>query len=347
MGSACCKPKEPELTGLDAELEAQREAAARKKRILILGTGESGKSSLVKQVKQIFGAGLSPSEIRQIAVVLRENVETCCVSLVNAVRDLGIDTSAEPKTAALLSEFAAASEAGEVSPEWRLSEATLPRYTEIWHSSSVQAAWERRSEFWVLDAARYYFENASRFVDPAFVPNEDDVVMARVITTGIAETSYRDSGVDITLVDVGGQRSERRKWIRCFEGVDAVAFLCALPEYDQVLYEDASTNRMRESLSLFAEVVANPAFARTPFFLLLNKKDLFETMIATRDLAATFPEYRGGKDASQAVGFITKLFEERFREAAPATGSLSCHVLSSRVRVDVRDTMKARPHPGV
>ena len=126
MGSACCKPKEPELTGLDAELEAQREAAARKKRILILGTGESGKSSLVKQVKQIFGvrpgkschdwggqcselfvpqtgafkvrppcppparaptpclrwcsqAGLSPSEIRQIAVVLRENVETCCV----------------------------------------------------------------------------------------------------------------------------------------------------------------------------------------------------------------------------------------------------------------------------
>lgn len=59
MGSACCKPKEPELTGLDAELAAQREAASRKKRILILGTGESGKSSLVKQVKQIFGVRLA------------------------------------------------------------------------------------------------------------------------------------------------------------------------------------------------------------------------------------------------------------------------------------------------
>lgn len=38
-------------------------------------------------------------------------------------------------------------------------------------------------------------------------------------------------------MDVGGQRSERRKWIHCFESVTSIIFLVALSEYDQVLAE--------------------------------------------------------------------------------------------------------------
>ena len=41
------------------------------------------------------------------------------------------------------------------------------------------------------------------------------------------------------MVDVGGQRSERRKWIHCFENVASVMFLVALSEYDQLLQETA------------------------------------------------------------------------------------------------------------
>ena len=44
----------------------------------------------------------------------------------------------------------------------------------------------------------------------------------------------------LRMVDVGGQRSERRKWIHCFEGVTSVLFLVAISEYDQVLsYSEA------------------------------------------------------------------------------------------------------------
>ena len=39
------------------------------------------------------------------------------------------------------------------------------------------------------------------------------------------------------MVDVGGQRSERKKWLNCFENVTSLIFLVALSEYDQVLYE--------------------------------------------------------------------------------------------------------------
>ena len=42
------------------------------------------------------------------------------------------------------------------------------------------------------------------------------------------------------MVDVGGQRSERRKWIHCFENVTSIMFLAALSEYDQYLFESGN-----------------------------------------------------------------------------------------------------------
>jgi hypothetical protein len=42
----------------------------------------------------------------------------------------------------------------------------------------------------------------------------------------------------IHMFDVGGQRSERKKWIHCFESVTSIIFCTALSEYDQVLLEE-------------------------------------------------------------------------------------------------------------
>ena len=47
----------------------------------------------------------------------------------------------------------------------------------------------------------------------------------------------------VRVVDVGGQRSERRKWISCFDDVRAVLFVCALSGYDMTLFEDGKTVR--------------------------------------------------------------------------------------------------------
>jgi guanine nucleotide-binding protein G(i) subunit alpha len=80
---------------------------------------------------------------------------------------------------------------------------------------------------------------------PNYLPNDQDILRSRVKTTGITETMFSVGELTYRLFDVGGQRSERKKWIHCFENVTALVFLVALSEYDQMLYEDESVNRMQ------------------------------------------------------------------------------------------------------
>lgn len=71
-----------------------------------------------------------------------------------------------------------------------------------------------------------------------YIPSQQDVLRTRVKTTGIVETQFTFKGLRFKMVDVGGQRSERKKWIHCFEGVTAIIFCVSLAGYDLMLAED-------------------------------------------------------------------------------------------------------------
>lgn len=154
-----------------------------------------------------------------------------------------------------------------------------------------------------------YFDSIARIGATNFTPTDQDILRARVKTTGISETTFKIGDLTYKLFDVGGQRSERKKWIHCFESCNAIVFLVAISEYDQKLYEDESVNRMSEALTLFDSICNSRWFTRTSIILFLNKIDIFRAKLPVSPLSHYFPEYRGHNlDYEAACRFLLDKF---------------------------------------
>ncbi len=123
------------------------------------------------------------------------------------------------------------------------------------------------------------------------------------------------------MVDVGGQRSERKKWAHCFQDVTAIMFcvamnevgfavlVCAFPhtlslQYDMKLYEDENVNRMHEAIQLFDEICNSKWFKSTSMILFLNKSDLFKDKIQNVDMNVCFSDYTGGKSYKNGCAYL-------------------------------------------
>jgi guanine nucleotide-binding protein G(i) subunit alpha len=280
-----------EKARLDAEIK-----------LLLLGAGESGKSTIAKQMKIIHLDGFSKEERESYRSIIASNTVGSMRVLITAAADMGLELARDNKDPASRLMGEAGGFGGLLTPQ------AGKDIKALWSDPAIRAAYARSSEFQLNDSAGYYFDTIDRLVLPDYIPSEQDVLRSRTKTTGIIETEFDVEGTHFRMVDVGGQRSERKKWMYCFQDVTAVIFCVALSEYDLKLYEDDTTNRMHESLKLFKEICNTKWFINTSMILFLNKRDLFAEKIQRVDLNICFPEYTGGKNYDNATQYIKRMF---------------------------------------
>jgi len=178
----------------------------------------------------------------------------------------------------------------------------------LWSDSGVQEAFSRSREYQLNDSAKYYFDSIDIIAKPDYLPTDQDVLRSRVKTTGITETTFLIGELTYRMFDVGGQRSERKKWIHCFENVTAIVFLVAISEYDQLLMEDETVNRMQEALTLFDSICNSRWFVKTSIILFLNKIDRFKEKLPKSPMNKYFPDYEGGNNYDAACDYILGRF---------------------------------------
>lgn len=314
---------------IDAELDKKRQEEELKIKLLLLGAGESGKSTIFKQMRIIYGSPRTDENLRMYGVVIRSNLITVSRKLCQLIRMLELEEELEDEEAAdgaedtmtpfdafeslcahLVDGTAPPPEPVDLTDDWVGHCATAglgpnndaQMFLQIWKtikvmwlSTTMKEVWQRRALINIIDGHKDFLDDIDRVASKTFKPTQQDVLLARVKTTQVVMERYRIDGIDFEMYDVGGQRSERRKWIDCFDSVDAVIFVAALSEYDQNLAESRKTNRMVEALELFRSICNNRAFQNTSVMLFLNKRDIFEEKLQYSDIAAQAPfaDYAG------------------------------------------------------
>ncbi|KAG4303653.1 hypothetical protein PCANB_000036 [Pneumocystis canis] len=271
---------------IENQLKRDRNIMKNEIKMLLLGTGESGKSTILKQMKLIHEGGYSVEERESFKEIIYSNTVQSMRVILEAMEVLGISLENEENIQHMQVILSQPNQIEGNFLDQKIGDAIIS----LWKDSGVQQCFQRSREYQLNDSAKYYFDSIDRIANYNYIPTDQDVLRSRVKTTGITETTFIIGDLIYRMFDVGGQRSERKKWIHCFENVTTIIFLVAISEYDQLLLEDETVNRMHEALTLFDSIY------------------LFREKLSISPMKNYFSDYTGGDDYNAACNYILNRF---------------------------------------
>jgi len=213
-------------------------------KLLLLGIGESGKSTLFKQLKILYGDyEMSDSEMEEVRSVIFSNIVDNMQILLAQCNEFGLSGELIHTDAWKMLRRAAT-----------IDEEIGAAITSLWSETKIQETWNRRSEFFVLDSAAYFFDNIARISAPDYMNKcsysdqdkkqyQQDFLYARTQTKNVHVERLKINDIRFEFIDVGGQKSERRRWIPFFGHVTVVLFVVSLSDFDTAVPENPGINR--------------------------------------------------------------------------------------------------------
>ena len=169
------------------------------------GTGDSGKSTFLKQMRLLHGTPYTSDELLRYKTLIYHNIWTGIKALIEASKTLGIEVDDQDLAAELFA----------VDDDTSLTAEQATKMEKLWKDKGIRAAYDRRNEFQLNDSTSFYLTALARIAKPSYKPTDQDVLRSRVATVGAVTLSFQIDGYEFRITDVGGQRNERKKWSAC------------------------------------------------------------------------------------------------------------------------------------
>ncbi|XP_023213905.1 guanine nucleotide-binding protein subunit alpha homolog [Centruroides sculpturatus] len=287
---------------IDRMLKRDKRTIRRQIKLLLLGAGESGKSTFLKQMRIIHGHYFDVDCLNEYRFIIYQNIVKGMKVLVDARQKLHIEwgNADNSRYGRHLMSYE-----DKMLMDQRLFSEYAESVRHLWSDPSIRMAFDRRREFQLK-----FLEEKNQ--PENYVPSNQDILHARKATKGITEFLVSIHSVPFLFVDVGGQRSQRQKWFQCFENVTSILFFVSSSEFDQVLVEDRCTNRFLESLNIFDTIANNRCFSEISIILFLNKTDLLRDKLKRKDtnILRYFPTFQGDPHCLEDVqNFMIDMFD--------------------------------------
>ncbi|ETO15917.1 guanine nucleotide-binding protein G(o) subunit alpha [Reticulomyxa filosa] len=313
MGCMNSTPENSDANGkIEDELKQLDQVRESRYKLLLLGAGESGKSTMLRHMRQIHGQPFSQEELMDALPHIRKNIIESMRALAiysEILADEGQDTRVSKENEELRRKIAKINDRDPFGSE------EYEMFQQLWNDKGIQRTLEFRHRFQIIDTAEYLFANMKRISEIGYIPTFEDLLHSRKRSTGIHDVIFRLKGKNnkvteiFQVYDVGGQRSERKKWVALFDNCDAIIFVAALSGFNQTLWEDNRQNNMKEALALFQQIINMDEFKNSHAILFLNKNDLFTEKIKKFKLSDYLEDFKGRDyHYEDAIQFIQQSF---------------------------------------
>ncbi|KAF9405047.1 guanine nucleotide-binding protein subunit alpha, partial [Podila epigama] len=322
---------------IDRSIKADKERRDKEGgiKLLILGPSETGKTTVLKQLKLLYGReGLAVERETYRRVVqlnamkaiqaLVTGLEQAHISLEHPENEVHLETvmrlSATLKRYSITSnEFtnpAIPRKITDAKAETDMFIEMVPAIKALWADGGIQQTFNTYTHLSIQDSAKYFLDEIDRISEHEYIPTDNDILQARVRTLAVSEHIFSIDNVRYRIYDVGGQKSLRKYWAPYFDDVDAIIFMAALSTYDQPCEDDPRMNRLQDALALFNSIVNHKLFDQTSIILFLNKIDVFQRKLESgRSLVSKyFPEYRGPNDYCSTTVFFQYRFLQQCKD---------------------------------
>jgi guanine nucleotide-binding protein G(i) subunit alpha len=315
-------------------------------KIVMLGTGECGKSTLFRQMVCLHGTGFK-TEFR---TTYRAAIYEACIEAAHSIiRALNNEFAKDSEVKVTNDEILKTIETVKVfSKHQNMDRNVAGSLANFWSIDTIKLAlWKSKSPLLASkESIAFFFDNLERISNPDYLPSDEDLIMMRVRTTGLVREDFQIGAVKFALHDTGGQRNERKKWIHLFDGVTAILYVASLSEYDEVCFEDEKTNRGLENLECFEQYMNGSYLAKVPVILVFTKTDIFEKKFTKSPVSSYFPEFEG-TTTEEAREFFKKLYLQQikghtdqeprqvFVHYVNATDPESCIALFNSIKDDI------------
>ncbi|KAJ8331410.1 hypothetical protein O5D80_000332 [Batrachochytrium dendrobatidis] len=314
---------------IEVQLKKDKELYLKTKKephLLLLGSGDSGKTTFLRQIKILHGGGFSKEEKRDYLERIATNIFDSIAELLRGASENNGTFSAVTMESIdkIHSQLSYSRSTGNLSIVFRPFTLELANHINIiWNDEYTQKLFANRAKFklQIQDTADYFLSRIMTIAGENYTPTEEDIIRIRSQTTRITETIVTVGKNTYHFYDVGGQIKYRKQWTPYFDTVHSIVFVVSLASFDQFLAEDPTINRMHDALDLFGQISDHPLLRHIPITLFLNKKDLFAQKFPTANIQQYFPDYQA-KDIRKAMRY----FENKFHNQNKVPGKeITCH----------------------